>query len=429
MKAIRVFILVFSFSFILFAQNQEEAKSDFAKWLYSKSELKIEIMEKDPLFQEAYQVMFPQPIDHFSTESDSFYQKLYVSFYADARPTILSTEGYTGRDVTLELSRIIGANQIICEHRYFGDSVPDTLDWQYLTVRQAAADHHEIIEFFKEYFDAKWLTTGISKGGQTVMFHRFLYPDDVDVSVPYVGPLNFSDTEDRIHEWLENVGTEECRERIIDFQIECLKNKDTLITMLKDSSKVEELTYAVGYEEAFEYMVLEYSFAFWQWTTGDCSIIPTDSASIDEMYNHLFLISPMDFFSDQDINALKPFYYQAFTEIGFYNYDTEPFEEYLEYSDGSIDVWWQDSLELTYTNELMYEIDDWLKTDAERFIFIYGGNDPWSAPQAMVEDNPNILKYVLPGGSHRTRIRHLTDENKQEINQALEEWLDIELLK
>ena len=32
------------------------------------------------------------------------------------------------------------------------------------------------------------LATGISKGGQATMFYRSYFPDDVDISVPYVAP-------------------------------------------------------------------------------------------------------------------------------------------------------------------------------------------------------------------------------------------------
>jgi hypothetical protein len=39
----------------------------------------------------------------------------------------------------------------------------------------------------------------------------------------------------------------------------------------------------------------------------------------------------------------------------------------------------------------------------------------------------NAVKYVLPGGSHSTRIRHFPKEIQQEMFQKLEEWLDIDI--
>ena len=76
--------------------------------------------------------------------------------------------------------------------------------WQYLTIKQAAADHHAIIQTLKAklYPRSKWVTTGISKGGQTTIFHRYFYPEDADVSVPYVAPLNLKEVDPRIERFL-----------------------------------------------------------------------------------------------------------------------------------------------------------------------------------------------------------------------------------
>ncbi len=106
------------------------------------------------------------------------------------------------------------------------------MQWQYLTTWQAATDQHRIIELFKPVFPAKWLTTGVSKGGQTVMFHSYYYPDDVDARVPYVAPLNFGPEDARFKPFLENVGTPECRQRVFDFQKLALERFDSLFPRL-----------------------------------------------------------------------------------------------------------------------------------------------------------------------------------------------------
>ncbi len=58
------------------------------------------------------------------------------------------------------------------------------------------------------------------------------------------------------------------------------------------------------------------------------------------------------------------------------------------------------------------------------FIFIYGGNDPWSASAADPGTNPNCIKVVKEGGAHNTRISNLPDEQRELVLSTLNEWLE-----
>ncbi|HOE25921.1 MAG TPA: S28 family serine protease, partial [Bacteroidales bacterium] len=147
-------------------------------------------IKADTSFSEAWEIRLRQPVDHRNPDGPQFTQQVFLYYAGADRPVVVETEGYGARGGRNELASILNANLIRIEHRYFEESTPDPVDWQYLTTWQAATDHHRIIELFKPVFRGKWATTGISKGGQTVMFHRYYYPDDVDVSVPYVAPLN-----------------------------------------------------------------------------------------------------------------------------------------------------------------------------------------------------------------------------------------------
>jgi hypothetical protein len=113
------------------------------------------------------------------------------------RPTVLVTEGYGG-DYALnpryrdELAGLFHTNTVFVEHRYFSGSVPDTVDWQYLTAQNSASDLHLITTLFKQIYPQKWISTGISKGGQTALIYRAFFPNDVDITVPYVAPVSRS---------------------------------------------------------------------------------------------------------------------------------------------------------------------------------------------------------------------------------------------
>eukprot|EP00831_Metopus_contortus_P065273 TRINITY_DN58344_c0_g1_i1.p1 TRINITY_DN58344_c0_g1~~TRINITY_DN58344_c0_g1_i1.p1 ORF type:complete len:133 (+),score=34.90 TRINITY_DN58344_c0_g1_i1:17-415(+) len=73
------------------------------------------------------------------------------------------------------------------------------------------------------------------------------------------------------------------------------------------------------------------------------------------------------------------------------------------------------------------DINQWVRTKGNNFIYIYGGNDPWQAPGVVLNGKTNSLKMVLENGSHATRIRHFSNEDKEKIFSALETWLDVKI--
>ena len=179
----------------------------------SRKEVKeVRVLKNEPMFERVLEVMIEQPVDHRNPNGQTFTQRVYISHADPSKPVVLITAGYDARYYyTSEITSALKCNQVMVEHRYFGRSTPDSLQWQYLDTWQAASDHHRIVLMFKELYSEEWISTGISKGGQTVMYHSYYYPDDVDVRVPYVAPLNFGLDDERIYSFLDQVGT--ARER------------------------------------------------------------------------------------------------------------------------------------------------------------------------------------------------------------------------
>jgi hypothetical protein len=196
--------------------------------LLSRKEIKeIRVLKNEPAFERVLEVMIEQPIDHRNPEGETFSQRVYISHVDPSRPVVLITAGYdTKYYYTSEITSALKCNQLMVEHRYFGRSKPDSLQWEYLDTWQAASDHHRIVEMFKQLYPEPWISTGISKGGQTVMYHSYYYPGDVDVRVPYVAPLNFGVEDERIYSFLDQVGSPGERRRINRFQKMALKNQE-----------------------------------------------------------------------------------------------------------------------------------------------------------------------------------------------------------
>lgn len=409
--------------------------------LYSQNDLKknleslpgilnVEIIQPDSEYNEAYKIFIEQPIDHNHPEGKKFRQKFYLSHKDVSLPMVIELDGYNiDYNRENELSSILRCNKIVVEHRYFGESKPDSLDWNYLTIEQAANDHHKIIETLKKIYDKQWITTGISKGGQTTYIHKYYFPDDADASVCYVAPLNLAPEDPRIYHFLDNVGTKECRDKMVALQREVLKREDKLIPMFIEDTKKSGYNYSIGdYEFIFEYVVLEYGFAFWQWQYTKCSQIPDTTASNDDLFEHLKTGSSFSYFSDQEIESNLPFIYQAYTQMGYYGYDISNFKDLLkEVKEPTSRIFLPDYMKPVYDCCIMQEINTWIQKHGNNMIFIYGEIDSWSATAVELTGETNAIKMVKPGGNHRTRIKSFNEKDQEYIINTIEDWIGYEV--
>lgn len=391
----------------------------------------IKPISNDTLFKSTYVVWFRMPVDHNNPNGSTFPLKAYYSHKDFNKPMVVVTDGYTMYTSRAnELTKILDANQITIEHRFFDQSRPkDSIPWNYLNIRQAAADQHMVIEAFKPFYKGKWVSTGISKSGSTAIFHRRFYPDDVDASVPYVAPVPFSSEDPRIYEFLSEVGTDSCRKKILDFQLDLFKDKKEIFPMFEELSRKNNWTFKIGLDRAYDLSVLEYAFSFWQWG-GSCESIPQKGSPAQILYLHWRMINPFTFFDDEDIEKTRPYFFQAMTEYGMYGYQIKPFKEYLK-----------DTSNITFTfampsghhekfnPESMRDIDKWVKESGNNMLYIYGQNDAWSSAAVDLGSKTNAVKMINPGGSHRTRISSFPNEMQDSIYTVLEKWLNVDLSK
>jgi hypothetical protein len=362
-------------------------------------------------------------------------QRVFIADKAVDSPVLFITEGYNGgyaerANYINELSPMLNSNQICMDHRYFGESWPEPINYDYLTVENAAADQHKVVELMKKYYSGKWISTGISKGGQTVVYHRWLYPDDVDASVPYVCPLNFGVEDGRHEPFLTTVpGTEEQRKNIVDFQLEILKNREEVLPLLEEFCQQKNYTFRITLNEVLDYCVLEYPFALWQWGR-EIDQIPCACDDIDVLFKHLMLVSGPSYFSIEGMEGIKSFFVQAARELGYYGYDTEPFVEYLSIksAEGYLNrIFIPEELEIKYNKKTAKQVKKFIKKTDSKILFIYGGWDPWTASSFEVPEKENFLKIVKPKGSHSTRVSNLQPNQKNQVKEALERWLEIEV--
>lgn len=382
-------------------------------------------------FVEKYVASFTQPLDHRHPEKGSFSQRVIVSHVGFDRPTVIVTEGYGAAyglrpNYREELSELFNTNIVFVEYRYFLESTPEPKDWQYLTAENSADDLHAVTEAFKKIYPEKWIATGISKGGQTATLYRTFYPDDVDISVPYVAPLCYGVEDGRHEPFINKVSTPEARKKIEDFQLEVLKRKATLLPRFEKYCAEKNYAFRAPIEEIYDYSVLEYSFSIWQWGTP-VNTIPAVTASDDELFKHLLDINDPGYFTKESDNA--SFFVQAARELGYYGYDIRPFKKYLSIKSSKNYLHRlmlpEELKDMKFDETLGKKITKYLKENDPKMIFIYGQNDPWTAAGVTwLKGKKNTRVFVEPGGSHLARIGTLPEPLKKEVIALIKEWLE-----
>ncbi|MEF9985639.1 MAG: S28 family serine protease [Bacteroidales bacterium] len=464
-KLNKLIICLVAFCFILtlsvtVASAQLKGKLDSIATIYKTeipnvSNIKaLEISDKmENPFKEKYVMFIEQPIDHSNPAKGTYKQRVIVSIANYNAPTVIVTEGY-GAAYALnpryreEISRFFNTNIVVVEHRYFLESIPfkqqdstitdETLDWSYMNAPNQAADLHNVAQLFKKILPGKWIATGISKGGQTTMFYTAYYPNDIDVSVPYVGPLCKGAEDGRHEPFLANyVGTAEDRAIIKAFQTEFLKRRDKIRPLFEALNKEKGYTYKIPLDAVYDYCVLEFPFAFWQWGNSTAKLPNPATATDKEMFNALVRASGPDYFAEGSDTA--PFFVQAATELGYYGYDATAFKGLLTITDtkGYLNKLFVPQSQTFKFNDYLYKkVSGFLEKTNSKMMFIYGQYDPWSSvmPVAPVKNEElkakgkgrnTMVLFIKPGGSHSSRISNLPNNDKEAAINQLKEWLEI----
>ena len=429
-----VALLIVSFSLPRNAHGQSSVGDAAEDFLFDLPDVRFEMssFQGDDV-ESAWNLQVLQPLDHDHPENGSFYQRVYLSHRSADLPVVMVTEGYSrGFNYQSELAKAMGANQVIVEHRYYGESVPDSMDYEHLNIRQASRDLHRIRTLLGAFYSGPWVASGISKGGQTTLFYRYFFPDDVAASVPYVAPINLSLEDERIYDFLDGVGKSKCRKRIEAIQQRILSEYDESLLRLKWHAK--GAGYRFDYltvDEAFEYAVLEYPFSFWQWG-ADCGEIPDSDESLEVILDHFLEVSGLGFFSDEGMTDYASHYYQCAAEFGYYGYEVEPFAEKLRVlgqAGNPSAIFTPDHMAVQYDGgELAKAVHGWLDSHGDEIIYINGALDTWSATAMPLNADRDALYYFLEDESHGTaRIRNMSDAQRGEVRSALERWLGVEL--
>lgn len=375
---------------------------------------------------------FSQPADHHNPQGTRFEQTATLLLRDKNAPVVLAFTGYGISRVNpweQEPTRLLRANQLMVEHRFFNTSTPNPVNWTYLDIWQSANDAHRLVQAFKPLLPGAWVNTGGSKGGMTAIFHRRFFPGDVNATVAYVAPIMQANDDARFAAFIETRGTLQQRDAIRAWQQAMLDRREEMKALLQAQASARGQTFRyLGLDKTFEFAVIEAAFTLWQY--GDSSLaeaVPPASASASVLYQFLDRASfgVVDTWSDTTLEDLQAYYYQSATQLG-YGFCPYAYLSGLKYPGEDTGVAYPPlGVSKEFDPRAMADIIAWLRQSASQMLFVYGENDPWTAAAVEIDSAAKArdnVRYDVLGGNHSASLSMLPVTQRNEAFALLSKW-------
>ncbi len=372
---------------------------------------------------------FEQPADHARPDGERFLQRMTLFHRSAEAPMVIDTEGQAlfAEPIAAEPVYMLGGNQITVEHRFYGSSRPASGDWKLLTIEQASADFHRVVETLKPYYRGRWLSTGVFKGGTAAILHRYLYPDDVYATLPYALQHSSGLEDPRPAEHLARVGEDACRVRLTALQSSALERREELVPML-DELAADGLHFnTLGADKALEFTVVEMPFFFWQraglspWT---CAALPDPSAPAADLFSFVADVGGVFRFADELLQDEMSLRYQYATQFGAPQLREDPLSALLRYPGARAPARFPPAgVDKSFDAQLMERAAEWMRTDAARVLLVHGDLDPWAS--STFDTNPCKDSYrLIASGSvgFYGELGDLTGEARTFVFDKLAQW-------
>jgi hypothetical protein len=393
------------------------------------------------VFKEYYAIKFRQPIDHLDTAKGFFMQVVLLGHNDISKPIVMETNGYEilpyqTLAYKAEPAKILDANQIIVEHRYFGQSIPDSIDKTWLNFYQISSDYHAIKTAFSDIYPSQWITTGASKGGLTALNYSFYYPNDMNASFVYVAPVVKGLHDKRITDFLNEKRSTETGKKLFEIQEHLLQKKAILLPVFLEILKFSDLNIGMmDPETLYDFAVLEFDFNFWQYISDFDKLANYSKESLEQMrkrgFNNnaplisqsdsMIAIFPMCIWYLLDKRLSAPFFYQSYTQMGTYGYEEKLFKGYLKHKTYSPEF--LAGKHPKYSLSYVKAFHKFLKKKLSHTIFIYGAEDPWTSCRVNMSPASDNLLIINPKTNHSTLIHDVGEKEKRQISEKLNKWL------
>lgn len=420
---------------------------------------------------------YKQDIDHNNPSKGTFKQQCVLSVAGKERPTVLRTHGYAlgGGEPSANTNRIdtimdpylvsvLNANCLHIEHRYQGWSLPEgwTNKWTYLNTKQQSDDIHAIVTAIKKSGiiseKSKWISTGVSKDGETSAFYAYHYPQDMAAYVPYCAPFMATITDPRPFSYilsgvsLERIGVEKLKAAFREFcsnktlqqeVVNLWKSKDAGVAKYADEA-IRLMALRTMFDNHFQKMSYVH---YANWTP----MIPQKGDSAEKFLKYILANSNTNYEGESE-GEYKRRVEDADDEPAYgydYNdgsraeqsYRFDPFDVQCCIDLGScINVidWVSDLLTtkekeyitgysgpsaygVTYDNgAFIKSFLAGMKTSQCHMYFVYGEQDPWTGGRIPDENlGPNSHILMIKDGLHNDYCDYWTASERSQLFQWL----------
>jgi hypothetical protein len=411
--------------------QQQQHATDLLSRLRAVKGIYVKKIDPLPGFKEGYEIALVQPVDHKNPTGLKFTQRIFLSHRDFSKPVVLETEGYGAPwPKERELAKILDANQIIVEHRYYESSKPNLLNWEYLTSWQAASDHHRIVEILKKIYPGKWVSSGRSKGGMAALFHRAYFPDDVDATVTYVAPVMLGPADPRFDAFLDSAVDTLFRSQVKGFQKTCLGKRSGILPLLKKQVEKQNLVFPCSLDEVLERVVLEFPYTFC-FGSHQADEIPASDAPPGKIVDFLTNTVSLSHFSTTQLRYNAGLYYQQFTELGYFSYAAPHIRQMVQFAKDPFFTFFvpKDALNAKFKRDAMLKVLDYLQNKGNNIIYLYGEFDIYTACAVELTGKTNAIKIIAKGYGHQFNISDLPASDKKQVISTLESWLIIKVDK
>lgn len=364
-----------------------------------------------------FKLRYEQPVQHANPAGPKFLQHLYLMHRGCDRPTLLADWGYSNEFFfDDELTVLYRANALWIEHRYQGESIPAAADWDWtaLTIKNGAADMHEIVGSFREHYAENFVSTGASKGGITSSYHHYLYPADLDGAIPYVAPASRSPIDPEYQTYLSEAFPA-CAQTLRAAQVAALTTRRAMM--------LGRLSAQAPYEAlVLERMTSSFDWAFWQYYgVQHCSAVPTSAATDTAFFNFFYQYSGFSQIAAPAVDEEKSWgalYYEWLTEQGFAlqlgahvtPHLAEP--STLATMEDNFHEMFPAVILPAYDGTVTHAVRAWARDGAENLLLIYGQYDPWSGGAMETPVKPTSARFFVPNATHNAQLMKLAPADR-----------------
>ncbi len=267
----------------------------------------------------------------------------------------------------------------------------------------------------------------------TATYYERFYPRDMDGVVAYVAPNDVVDNEDSAYDrFFTTVGTKACRDRLNAVQREALVRRGPLEKRYARYAADKGYSFDTigGLDKAYEAVVLDYVWGFWQYSLlKDCDTVPADAAtaSDEEIWKSVDTISGFSAYTDQGLAQFTPYYYQAGTQLGSPTIHFPYIERKLiRYGYQPPRALVPRSVPMRFQPHAMRDVDTWVRRHAAHMLYVYGQNDPWGAERFRLGSGArDSYVFTAPGMNHGANVAGLVPDQKSLATERILRWAGV----